>query len=139
LLRIIRRKAREFGAHAILIEDAGTGRAVLQTLSREDSFSLIPIRPKLDKVTRAEQQSATIEAGRLYLPEEAPWLEEFEREFLLFPSGPHDDQVDSMTQFLGWITQRGRKLPELRVRLLGSRSQIRDLYFERTGISMFRR
>ena len=47
-------------------------------------------------------QTAKIEAGRVYLPEDAPWLGEFLSELLAFPNGQHDDQVDSVSQFLFW-------------------------------------
>ena len=57
-------------------------------------------------MTRAAQQSAAIEAGRVLLPEQAPWLAELERELLGFPNARHDDQVDSMMQFLRWAAER---------------------------------
>ncbi len=31
---------------------------------------------------------------------DAPWLEVFERELVEFPASKHDDQVNSMIQFL---------------------------------------
>ena len=36
------------------------------------------------------------------LPKSAPWLDEFRSELLQFPDGRHDDQVDSLSQFLNW-------------------------------------
>lgn len=44
-----------------------------------------------------------VEAGLLLLPESAPWLVDFEVEFFGFPLSTHDDQVDSVTQFLKWV------------------------------------
>jgi hypothetical protein len=38
----------------------------------------------------------------VYLPEDAPWLGEFMSELLALPNGRHDDQVDSVSQFLFW-------------------------------------
>lgn len=35
-----------------------------------------------------------------YLPREADWLDTLLLELLAFPSGQHDDQVDSVSQFL---------------------------------------
>jgi predicted phage terminase large subunit-like protein len=35
-----------------------------------------------------------------YLPKKAPWLSTFESEVTAFPNGKHDNQVDSLTQFL---------------------------------------
>ena len=32
---------------------------------------------------------------------------EFELEVKAFPGGRHDDQVDSMSQFLGWASKQG--------------------------------
>ncbi len=51
-------------------------------------------------------QTNRIEAGELILPENAPWLAEFERELLAFPGGRHDDQVDALAQLLRWSGKR---------------------------------
>ncbi len=48
----------------------------------------------------------------------APWLGEFLNELLAFPNSRHDDQVDSVTQFLGW--QRGRQRRHRRISTVGS-------------------
>ena len=58
--------------------------------------------PTEDKITRMSAQSAVIEAGRVLIPARAEWLEDFREEILRFPHGNHDDQVDSVSQFLGW-------------------------------------
>ena len=49
--------------------------------------------------------SAKIEAGRLFLPQSAPWLTTFETELLTFPQVRHDDQVDSLSQMFLWVDQ----------------------------------
>ena len=36
-------------------------------------------------------------AGKVYLPRNAPWVNEFLAELLAFPAGKHDDQVDSFS------------------------------------------
>ena len=38
----------------------------------------------------------------MHLPKDAPWLAEFMAEILAFPKARHDDQVDSLSQFLEW-------------------------------------
>jgi predicted phage terminase large subunit-like protein len=48
-------------------------------------------------------QSSRIEAGQVHLPARENWLEDFRAELLQFPHGKHDDQVDSLSQFLTWI------------------------------------
>ena len=64
------------------------------------------IKPQLGKFDRAAQQSAVFEAGRVYLPKDAPWLAGFEAELLGFPHARYDDQIDSAVQFLQWATAR---------------------------------
>ena len=85
---------------SILIEDVGTGTALIQELKKQARFA-IAVRPERDKVTRMSIQSAKFEAGQVYLPERASWLAEFEAELFAFPNGKHDDQVDTVSQVLG--------------------------------------
>jgi hypothetical protein len=63
----------------------------------------IGVKPEGSKVDRMVAQSAKIEAGHVYLPNSASWLGEFLTELLSFPYGRHDDQVDSVSQFLRWL------------------------------------
>ncbi len=53
-----------------------------------------------------EAQTQIIERGSLFLPESAPWLGDFLAELLAFPHARHDDQVDALSQFLGWKSSR---------------------------------
>jgi predicted phage terminase large subunit-like protein len=46
------------------------------------------------------QQTARIEAGSVYLPKQAPWLDEFRHEIMAFPAGRYSDQVDALSQGL---------------------------------------
>jgi phage terminase large subunit-like protein len=59
--------------------------------------------PEHDKITRMSAQSSKIEAGQVYLPQQAEWLDDFRAELLQFPHGRYDDQADSLSQFLNWI------------------------------------
>jgi predicted phage terminase large subunit-like protein len=103
LLRRVQEHAGAYGAHRIVIEDAGSGAALIQSLRQTGNCAVLANKPKLDKETRAAQQSAQLEAGRVHIPQEASWLAEFEHEILAFPNGRHDDQVDSLVQFLHWV------------------------------------
>ena len=47
--------------------------------------------------------SPLIESGKVLIPAEAAWLADFQTEVVNFPKGKHDDQVDSMSQFLNWV------------------------------------
>ena len=102
--KVIEQKAR-FKADIVLIEDTGHGTALIQDL-RASGLHAIGIRPDKDKITRMSAQSAKIEAGQLLLPTKAPGLEDFIAELLAFPAGRHDDQVDALSQFLGWTDHR---------------------------------
>jgi predicted phage terminase large subunit-like protein len=99
--------AREHGADTVLIEKVGFGLTLLQELRGELPSGMIEpigIVPHGDKRDRLAAQSAKIEAGRVILPKEAPWLADFLHELLAFPAGRHDDQVDSLSQFLYWAS-----------------------------------
>lgn len=92
----------------ILIEDKGSGSSLIQDVKYDTPYRAIPITPKDDKVTRLSTVSAHIEAGYVHLPKQASWLDEFVLEVLQFPNARYDDQVDSMTQLLGWVRKRRR-------------------------------
>jgi predicted phage terminase large subunit-like protein len=55
-------------------------------------------------------QTAKIEAGAVHLPWQATWLDDLRSELLAFPHGLHDDQVDSISQALNWISRPRRRL-----------------------------
>jgi predicted phage terminase large subunit-like protein len=109
LLRKIRDLAHRFSADTILIEKAGLGQALLQELENDPPNGFvrpIGVLPKGDKKDRLVAQSARIESGLVHLPTEAVWLSDFLTEILGFPYRRHDDQVDSLSQFLYWATDR---------------------------------
>ena len=98
--------AAERGATTVLIEDAGPGMNLLQDLRATMPSGMtrpIGMKPEGSKLDRMVAQSAMIEAGHLHLPKTALWLGEFLTELLSFPNGRHDDQVDSVSQFLRWL------------------------------------
>jgi predicted phage terminase large subunit-like protein len=101
--------AAKHGAQTILIENAGPGMPLLQDLRRELPAGMpYPIGRKPDgsKADRMVAQSAKIEAGHVHLPKDADWLGSFLNELLGFPLGQHDDQVDSVSQFLNWAARQ---------------------------------
>jgi predicted phage terminase large subunit-like protein len=110
LKRRVIEAARRFNADSIVIEDKGSGISLIQDLRGGNENIPYPISftPEIDKVTRMSAQSAKIEAGHVFLPRRAEWLDDFRAELLQFPYGRYDDQVDSMSQFLNWIDRRHR-------------------------------
>ncbi|MBP3634211.1 MAG: phage terminase large subunit [Oscillospiraceae bacterium] len=101
-LRAIRAMAKLHPeARAVLIEDKANGSAVIQTLQKE--LFCIPVTPRGGKVARVNAVSPAIESGHVYVPDRAPWAEEFLDQWTAFPSGKHDDMVDSSSQALSWL------------------------------------
>lgn len=105
LVRMSKSKAAQYNPHCILIEDAASGTSLIQTLQSGTMLPVIGITPTEAKEIRAQACAPFIESGRVYLPEEAPWLPDFEVELLQFPNGNHDDQVDSTTQYINWARE----------------------------------
>jgi len=98
----VKAMGRDYPDHShIYIEDSANGPAIIDTLRREVS-KLVPTPVEGSKISRALAITGLLEAGNLWLPdpEEAPWVREFVRECAAFPTGKHDDQVDTMTQAL---------------------------------------
>ena len=104
LKRAIIAAAERWKPTAVLVEDKASGQSIVQDLRATTSLPIIPIQPEGDKVVRLMAVSALIEAGRVLLPQAAPWLVDFEAEVAGFPYGKHDDQVDAMTQALRYMT-----------------------------------
>lgn len=90
---------------AVVIEDKGSGTSLIQVFRDHRLVRPIAFKPHDDKVTRMSHQAVKIESGRVFIPEQSPWLGEFRAELLAFPKGKHDDQVDSVAQFLAWLDQ----------------------------------
>jgi predicted phage terminase large subunit-like protein len=91
--------AHKWRARRVLVEDAGTGTALVQEL-RARVPGIIAIKPKGDKASRMAVASAKFEAGQVFLPERALWLVDLEAELFAFPGSRHDDQCDSISQAL---------------------------------------
>jgi predicted phage terminase large subunit-like protein len=88
-------------AKVILIEDAATGTALAKELENQ-GLPVIAVKPEGDKLTRMSIQSAKFETKQIFLPNEAPWLDDFERELFSFPGSRYDDQIDSVSQALAY-------------------------------------
>ena len=83
----------------LLIENKGSGMSLIQELRGMNVYP-IAVDPNGDKIMRMHGQTARIEAGAVFLPIRAPWLDEFRKEILSFPHGRHDDQIDALSQGL---------------------------------------
>ena len=109
LREAIVRLSMHWEANATLIEDTELGRALAVDLRRSGELAALLHRPLYDKRARLEAQSVRFEGGQVYLPRDAPWLGAYVQELLAFPTGRHDDQVDSTSQALDWMTARAAR------------------------------
>jgi len=99
--------------YALLIEKMGSGMSLFQDL-RQNNIHPVGIRPKEDKIIRMNAHTARIEAGSVYLPRKAYWLDDFMQELLAFPASRHNDQIDAFSQALTFVFNRsGHEFPLL--------------------------
>lgn len=85
-----------WGHGMIGIEAATYGLGLLAEV-RASSIPTMPLPADTDKTTRALQAAALYDAGRVFHPhpEGHPWILDWEEELDDFPTGGHDDQVDT--------------------------------------------
>jgi predicted phage terminase large subunit-like protein len=98
--------AQRWKVDQTIVEDGDMGRAIVQDLRRSGSYDILLKKVRLDKQARFLMQSARFESGQVHVPQDAPWLAEWLDELLAFPNGRHDDQVDSTSQALDYLSAR---------------------------------
>lgn len=84
-------------------EDAASGIPIIQEFKRTLTIPIVGVTVDKSKYTRAEAVTPLFEAGKCYLPEDAPWLDEWIEEHVSFP-GKHDDLVDTTSGALARLT-----------------------------------
>lgn len=89
-----------YNAMAVLIEDKSSGIALQQSLQHDSLMPIQPVQVDRDKVSRVSAISPTIEAGNVWLPEDAWWTQILIDECADFPNGENDDMVDALSQLL---------------------------------------
>lgn len=104
LKRAVASLAEKWKPDCILIEDKASGQSLIQEMRAGFSVPVIAIDTGTEsKTDRLVATSSQWEAGLIYLPEQAPWLMDFESELFGFPLTTHDDQVDSASQALAYM------------------------------------
>ena len=110
------RLARDYEADTLLIEDTASGAQLIQVLRKDGPAGVarpIAETPRGDKASRVAGATSRFENGEVLLPREAPWLADFQRELLGFPTARHDDQVDAIVQLIQnqIMRTRGDRIP----------------------------
>jgi predicted phage terminase large subunit-like protein len=101
---------KKFRPNKLLIEDKSSGTSLLQELKAAGVFGIEPYVPPpgSDKLYRFAAQSIKFENGRVLLPRQASWLDEYVREITGFPGTKYDDQIDSTAQALEFLGGKAR-------------------------------
>lgn len=99
---------------AVVIEDKSSGSSIIQHLRQKTTIPVIAYDPKSrDKEVRASAATPTVEAGKCFLPENAPWVEDFIIEHERFPNASHDDIVDTTSMAIEYF-RVPRPMPRIR-------------------------
>src|ERR1035437_4922821 len=105
LLRAVEMLALKWRPDRVLIEDKASGQSLIQELQTSSRLAIEPVKVDSDKVTRATACTPLVEAGKVFLPEDAAWLADFLEEVSSFPASPHDDMVDALSQALNFTRE----------------------------------
>ena len=97
----------QYNPLVILIEDKSNGSSLIQDL-QVNMNNIIPIKPLKSKEYRVNQILTMFEAGNILFAKNQDWLEELEAEILSFPNCKHDDQLDTISQFINWYNDAKR-------------------------------
>ncbi len=94
----------------LVVEDASSGTAIIQTIQTQTRIPIVPYRADRDKVSRAYAVSNLLAAAKLFLAaSDAEGVGEFSvqgfiDEHTVFPRGMHDDRVDTTTMALLYLS-----------------------------------
>lgn len=90
----------------LYVEDRSSGTSLIQDLRDRSGMIILPYRPgTTDKVSRAKLITPLIHGGRVFLPEGAPWIDDFTAECEAFPDSKNDDQVDALVILLDTLSR----------------------------------
>ena len=81
---------------SVFIEDKSSGSSLIQELKRGSNLPIKAVQRNTDKISRVNDVAAFIEVGRVWLPENAPFVSDITREASQFPNAKHDDCIDPL-------------------------------------------
>lgn len=102
--RALRKYISRHRPTVVLVEDTGQGPSLLSEITAQFGMHVHAIVPIGEKSERLRRHLPIIRAGRIALPSNAWWREDFVAEMTGFPYAQTDDQVDAMTQYLDFIS-----------------------------------
>jgi predicted phage terminase large subunit-like protein len=111
-LKLLQRLNAEWHPDRIVCEDVAYQRSFIEH-AQQLGLPVVGVRPQGSKDARAIPAATRMEAGQVFFPAEARWLEELEHELLSFPNGRHDDQVDVFGYAAAEVNRRTRRCQSL--------------------------
>ncbi len=96
----------------LLIEDKASGEFLIPMLSKAYDragrlIEVVPIKPTMDKISRAKALSVMVEKGNVLFPQSnESWWSGFKKELLGFPNTKYKDQVDAMSLCINYAMQQ---------------------------------
>src|SRR3972149_455597 len=102
----------------MVVEEVPWSKPLIQTLQEQTSCIPWPVAGRGSKENRARAVVDKAESMLCYLPESEPWVSDFIEEHAGFPNATHDDQVDTTTMALMYLSH---STPTRPVRLPGGR------------------
>lgn len=95
----------------VWIEDKASGQSLEQSLKEETSMPIKAIKVDGDKLRRAFAMTPLFESGKIFVPNIAPWLDEYIEELCSFPAPTgFSDYVDSTSQALTQLMKVKKKI-----------------------------
>jgi predicted phage terminase large subunit-like protein len=92
----------QYKPNKILIEDASSGDSLRAMLKESNHRAELRPTRRQGKEERLESVLHYFVEGRVFVKASEPWSVELLNEWMRFPVGQHDDQVDAMSQYLAW-------------------------------------
>lgn len=83
-----------------------------QMIATGQFLNLFPLKPSVDKQTRARSIQARMRAGAVKFDKNSDWYQTLEDECLRFPRDKHDDQVDALA-YLGQMIDKMVEAPTI--------------------------
>lgn len=113
-------KHKDVGEHAsplrqLLVEDKSSGTGLIQDIQASGSIPVKGIQRTTDKLTRVMDVVSYIESGLVWIPEAAPWTNDFVSEcesFTADDTHAHDDQIDPMCDAINDMLVRKKSIYE---------------------------
>jgi predicted phage terminase large subunit-like protein len=134
LVKSVKLQYKKFNPQLILIEAGGSGISLAQTLFSETRLPIKAVKTNnQSKESRAWEISGMVEAGRVMLPQKAPWLVLFTEELSLFPNSKYKDQTDSLSQALFFLRNHRPWIDRSRKRPSSGREPLYGSNYKRSG------